>query len=109
MAACINCVKLVRGHHKKLLQMGRILYRPLPCRLVSTEPETEYIDPEFDEEEYEQKLANIRDCSGLNKEQKLKHHGNMPDLICREGYRGNKRNRLRRLYAEHGASSGNNL
>ncbi|XP_045159102.1 growth arrest and DNA damage-inducible proteins-interacting protein 1-like [Mercenaria mercenaria] len=104
MAASMRIVNLFRGQNQKLAHTGRVITIPFQRTYVLTDTE----DPEFDEQEYELKLAKIRDCSGLNRAQKLKHYGKMPDVIFTEGFRGKRRNKLRRLYAAHGEASGIN-
>ncbi|XP_060598616.1 large ribosomal subunit protein mL64-like [Ruditapes philippinarum] len=80
------------------------------CRFVFTNSDDYILDYDIDEEELEKKLAKIRDCSGLTRPQKMKHYGKMPGLevIFKNGYKGKKRNKLRRLYAEYGHESGIN-
>ncbi|KAL4236411.1 hypothetical protein ACF0H5_004796 [Mactra antiquata] len=94
MAAPMNIVGVFRGHSKKFLRI-QIIIRQSFCT-------------EADEHEYEKKLAKIRDCSGLPDRLKRKVHGGSPDLSFAPTFKGDKRNRLRKMYAEYGAASGIN-
>lgn len=106
MAASMNIASLVKGKCQKMLHTVRFIPGLLHARHVSTNTETEISEYEIEAQEFERKLAKIRDCSKLNKKEKLRHHGKMPEKDYLEAYRGDKRRKLRRLYAEQGSASG---
>lgn len=100
------CLTKFRG--QSLVNTGRLFTSHLNCRFTSTHTEDSITDPDFDEEEIRKKLAKIRDCSGLSEREKMQHYGKMRDLeeLFGRNYKGKKRNKLRRLYAEYGKESG---